>query len=132
MVVSPLYLERFGMPESVHDLNPTYCLRYENYPLWQFIENGHQIKFRPAGCIVCNNGYALVQMAKTGLGIINIPKFLIKDELENGELIPILTHLVQEKFDISLLYPHRRHLSPKVKVAIEFFTDLMCRQQAFL
>lgn len=132
LVASPLYIQRFGMPEHLASLDPSHCLRYENYPIWQFIENGQQLKFRPTGSVACNNGYALVQMAKSGLGVINIPKFLIKNELESGELVPILSHLAQEKFDISLLYPHRRYLSPKVKVAIEFFTDLMRHQQAFL
>lgn len=132
IVASPLYLAKIGTPLTLKDLDSHTCLLYENHQQWHFIENGHQIKYRPNGKVVSNNGHALVQMAKAGLGIINIPKFLIKDELASGALVPILTQLNQEKFDISLLYPHRRYLSPKVKIAIAFFEQLMEEQQDFL
>ncbi|AUI65484.1 MULTISPECIES: LysR family transcriptional regulator [Glaesserella] len=132
VVASPDYLAKFGTPQTALELQEHQCLLYETQHFWQFNENGHQIKFKPQGQVYSNNGYALVQMAKAGQGIINIPKFLIKDELATQELIPILHHVEQEPLDISLLYPNRRYLSPKVKVAIEFFTQLMKEQKDFL
>ena len=71
-------------------------------------------------------------MAKDHQGIINIPKCLVTKELKTGELIPILEHLDQRKLDISLLYPNRRYLSPKVKVFIDFLTTLMKEQKEAL
>ena len=59
-------------------------------------------------------------------------EILIKDELAAQELVPVLHHIEQEPLDISLLYPNRRYLSPKVKVAIEFFTQLMQEQKPYL
>ena len=132
VVASPDYLTKYGEPITALELQSHQCLVYENQQLWQFNENGHQIKFKPQSRVQSNNGYALVQMAKAGLGIINIPKFLVRDELENGSLIPVLPNLVQERLDISLLYPHRRYLSPKVKVAISFFEELMKEQSDHL
>ena len=132
IVASPQYLAQYGEPITALELQQHQCLLYEGQQTWQFNENGHHIKFKPQSRVYSNNGYALVQMAKANLGIIQIPKFLLKDELASGKLIPILNHLEQEKLDISLLYPHRRYLSPKVKVAIEFFTTLMKEQKAYL
>lgn len=132
LLASPAYLETSGSPTTLDDLTKHRCLVYEHYPIWQLQEQGNTTKFRPNGVAFGNNGYALVQMAKAGLGIINIPKFLVKDELASGELVPILCNLIQDPIDISLLYPHRRYLSPKVKVAISFFEQLMKTQQAFL
>ncbi|MDP0030607.1 LysR family transcriptional regulator [Glaesserella parasuis] len=132
IVASPRYFEKFGTPQTALELQQHQCLLYENQTLWQFNENGHQIKLKPQSQVYSNNGYALVQMARAGHGIINIPKFLLKDELASGELIPILPHLEQELLDISLLYPNRRYLLPKVKVTIEFFSQLMQEQKIHL
>ncbi len=54
----------------------------------------------------------LVQMAKAGLGIINIPKFLIKHELKKRRVDSYYAFLTQN-LTTSLLYPNRRYLSPK-------------------
>lgn len=132
LACSPSYLTTSEVLNSAEELERHRCLVYENLPVWHFNSQGQPLKFRPQGRVFSNNGYALVQMAKAGLGIINIPKFLIKDELESGALVPVLPQLAQEKFDISLLYPHRRYLSPKVKAAIAFFEQLMKEQQPFL
>lgn len=132
LVASPDYLQMYGMPQTFSELEQHQCLLYEYHQQWQFSENNHQIKFKPQGKILSNNGYALVQMAKAGIGIINIPKFLVKDELASGQLVQILPQLSQSTLDISLLYPNRRYLSPKVKVAIEFFKQLMKDQQEFI
>lgn len=132
IVASPSYLAKAGEPQTSQDLQEHLCLLYENQHFWQFYENDQIVKFKPQSQVYSNNGYALVQMAKAGQGIINIPKFLIKDELAQGELVPILSHLKQDTLDISLLYPNRRYLSPKVKVAIEFFSQLMQEQKEFI
>lgn len=132
IVASPHYLEKNGTPLHLNDLDKHNVLLYEHYAQWQLSQDSTHIKYRPQGQVYSNNGYALVQMAKSGLGIINIPKFLVKDELANGELIPILPQFSSPPIDISLLYPHRRYLSPKVKVAIAFFEQLMQEQRAFL
>ncbi len=132
IVASPDYLKKHGIPQTSQELQQHACLLYETQHTWQFNEHGQIVKFKPQSQVYSNNGYALVQMAKAGQGIINIPKFLIKNELADGELIPILDHLEQEALDISLLYPNRRYLSPKVKVAIEFFSQLMQEQKEFI
>ncbi|MCK3656879.1 LysR family transcriptional regulator [Pasteurellaceae bacterium Macca] len=125
IVASPHYLAQHGTPKTLPDLEQHNCLCYANNPIWLLREEGQEVKFKPQGKLFSNNGYALVQMAKAGLGIINSPKFLIQEAIEKGELVPILTHLTHSPIDISLLYPHRRYLSPKVKVMIEFLAQLM-------
>lgn len=132
IVASPDYLAHYGTPAGVDELSQHSCLVYENHPIWTLYHQETSVKFRPTSKVFSNNGHALVQMAKSGLGIINIPKFLLKDELASGELVPVLSHLHQEPLDISLLYPHRRYLSPKVKVTIAFFEQLMEEQGEFL
>lgn len=125
IVASPHYLATYGTPQTTLDLQQHRCLTYENQAIWHFNENGRNAKFKPYSNVMSNNGYALVQMAKAGLGIILIPKFLVKDELDSGDLVAFLDHSKQTPLDINLLYPNRRYLSPKVKVAIQFFEQLI-------
>ncbi|WP_301099664.1 LysR family transcriptional regulator [Otariodibacter sp.] len=132
IVASPAYLEEYGTPTSIEELDDHQCLIYGEQNFWLFNDNGVNVKCKLNGKIHSNNGQSLVKMAKAGLGIINVPKFLVKDEIMKGRLIAILPHLEQEKLDISLLYPHRRYLSPKVKVAIEFLSKLMDEQREYL
>lgn len=132
LVASPAYLAKFGEPTTLEELTSRGCLLYEHHNQWKFIQQGQKSTIKPEGKIYSNNGYALVQMAKAGLGIINIPKFLIKEELKNGELVPVMPFLEQEPLQISLLYPNRRYLSPKVRVLIDFFSQLMEEQQQYL
>lgn len=132
LVASPSYLAKFDEPKTLDELNQHSCLLYEYHPHWIFTRQGQKSTIKPNSQLHSNNGYAMVQMAKAGIGIINIPKFLIKNELEKGELIPIMPFLEQEPLQISLLYPNRRYLSPKVRVLIDFFTQLMQEQQEFI
>ncbi|MDO4698156.1 MAG: LysR family transcriptional regulator [Pasteurellaceae bacterium] len=131
LVASPTYLTEYGTPHTLDELEQHQCLIYEGHQIWQFQQENQMVKFKPKGNIYSNNGYSLVQMAKSGLGIINIPKFLVKNELSSGELVHILPNLRQAPLDINVLYPHRRYLSPKVRVAIEFFVELMKEQKVF-
>ena len=132
IVASPEYLAIHGTPRSIQDLDQHTCLLYENHQTWDFSFSEETLRYKAKGRIYSNNGYSLVQMAKDHQGIINIPKCLVTKELKTGELIPILEHLDQRKLDISLLYPNRRYLSPKVKVFIDFLTTLMKEQKEAL
>lgn len=134
LVASPTYLTENGLPQSLTELEHHNCLLYERQQTWIFQQNGEEIKIRPKSNIISNNGYALVQMAKAHLGLLYLPKFLVKEELATGDLVPVLAHssIQSDRVDISLLYPHRRYLSPKVKVLIEFLRLLMQEQQADL
>lgn len=55
-----------------------------------------------------------------GVGIAPLPSFLMRDAVASGALEPIL-----EEFELYpdahafVIYPHRRFLSPKVKVFVE-------------
>lgn len=132
MVASPQYLEKYGTPKTIEDLDHHQCLVYQGDRQWRIIQEGKEIFYQPPARVQSNNGYALVQMAKSHQGIINVPKFLMQNELATGELVPIMTEFQLDKLDISLLYPHRRFLSPKVKVFMEYITMLLEEQKAAL
>ncbi|ABY69264.1 LysR family transcriptional regulator [Actinobacillus pleuropneumoniae] len=132
LIASPDYLAKQGTPENLEQLTEHTCLIYENHQQWQFTDGDQKVKIKPNAHVISNNGYALLQMTKAGQGIVNLPLFLAKEDINAGRLIEILPQYKQHSIDISVLYPHRRYLSPKVKVLIEFLSKLMQERQQYL
>lgn len=132
LLASPEYLAKHGTPENLAQLAEHTCLIYENHQQWQFTDGDQKVKIKPNAHVISNNGYALLQMTKAGQGIVNLPLFLAKEEISAGKLVEILPKYKQHSIDISILYPHRRYLSPKVKVLIEFLANLMQERHQYL
>ncbi|SUT91892.1 LysR family transcriptional regulator [Actinobacillus lignieresii] len=132
LIASPDYLAKQGTPENLEQLTEHTCLIYENHQQWQFMDGEQKMKIKPNAHVISNNGYALLQMTKAGQGIVNLPLFLVKEEISAGNLVEILPQYKQHSIDISVLYPHRRYLSPKVKVFIEFLSKLMEDRHQYL
>ncbi|EFM96671.1 LysR family transcriptional regulator [Actinobacillus pleuropneumoniae] len=132
LIASPDYLAKQGTPENLEQLTEHTCLIYENHQQWQFMNGEQKVKIKPNAHVISNNGYALLQMTKAGQGIVNLPLFLVKEEISAGNLVEILPQYKQHSIDISVLYPHRRYLSPKVKVFIEFLSKLMEDRHQYL
>lgn len=132
LIASPDYLAKQGTPENLEQLTEHTCLIYENHQQWQFMDGEQKMKIKPNAHVISNNGYALLQMTKAGQGIVNLPLFLVKEEIRAGNLVEILPQYKQHSIDISVLYPHRRYLSPKVKVFIEFLSKLMEDRHQYL
>lgn len=126
-VASPDYLAKRGIPQTPEDLENHDCLLYKtqgNQVYWTFNHQQQMEKIKMHSKLVCNNGLTLTQLAKSGLGIINSPYFLIDKELQSGELVEVLADYRQQKLDLHLLYPNRRHLPAKVRAFMEFIESL--------
>jgi DNA-binding transcriptional LysR family regulator len=51
---------------------------------------------------------------------VRIPKFILKGELETGELVELFTDYQPMEINVYLVYPSRKHLSPKVRAFIDY------------
>jgi DNA-binding transcriptional LysR family regulator len=93
---SPEYLKQHGTPNVPEDLTEHQCVIFKNQSVavdyWPFKQkNGDITKVRVQNKIATDDGRALVEMARLGLGIIMIDALLIREDVENGDLMPILT-----------------------------------------
>ncbi|STY63034.1 LysR substrate-binding domain-containing protein [Mannheimia haemolytica] len=77
------------------------------------------VKFQPQGNLTANNGFLLQHYAKQGLGILWSPQDSIQTELDNGNLVPILTDWAMQYEGYHLYYPDRRQNSPLLKALID-------------
>jgi DNA-binding transcriptional LysR family regulator len=78
------------------------------------------------GNLVSNSGETLRRAALAGVGIWLAAGFLVHDDLESGELVRILPDYRPVEFAMNAVYPHRHHLSAKVRT----FIDLLALRRA--
>jgi len=124
------YLEKHGRPQALAELAERNCLRHVSYPYgdeWHFVDRkGGAASVRVAGNLVSSSGETLHRAALAGVGIFLAPGFLIHDDLEAGNLIRLLPDYRPVEFSMNAVYPHRHHLSAKVRT----FIDLLVRHAA--
>ena len=131
-VASPSYLARCGEPESPDDLDHHWAVNYASPSTgriepWEWLEGG-VMRTRPMrGRVTVNNAEAYIACCLAGLGLIQIPAYDVRDHLDAGELIEVMPGYRAEPLPMTLLYPHRRHLSRRVQVFADWLIDLLDR-----
>jgi DNA-binding transcriptional LysR family regulator len=93
---SPDYIQKKGLPSSPETLHDHDCLVFKNQnatlDYWPFQQaNGDIKKVKIKSPVTTDDSRALVEMARLGLGIMMIDPLLIKDDIENQRLLPVLT-----------------------------------------
>ncbi len=123
---APAYFARHGRPLRPADLKQHACLRYTNLPLgeeWRFSGPPLVETVRIAGPFAANNGEALREAALAGLGLIMAPTFIVGPDLLAGRLETVLTDYGDDAGAVFAVYPHKRHLSAKVRAFIDFLAE---------
>jgi DNA-binding transcriptional LysR family regulator len=119
---SPTYLAKRGQPRHPADLAEHSCLIFYDSPwarAWHFTGPDGDLPVRISGSLEVNSGDALRLAALLGQGLIYAPIFLVADDLKARQLIPVLKDFLPAELSIDALYPHRRHLSAKVRSFID-------------
>jgi len=121
---SPDYVSTFGIPHSLSELEQHNCLQ-GTLDYWRFQEHGKTRNVRVKGNLSCNSGHALVDAAIKGIGITQLPDYYVLPYLEDGQLLPLLEQNRQPDEGIWALYPHNRHLSPKVRMLLDYLSEAL-------
>ncbi|MGP5501866.1 LysR family transcriptional regulator [Psychrobacter faecalis] len=123
---APAYLEKYGIPHSLSDLNQHNCL-LGTRDYWHFIENGKNAdkekNLRVSGTVQYNSGHSLVDAALKGLGIVQLPDYYVQQYLASGELVSLLDDYREPEESIWAIYPHNRHLSPKIRLLVDYLAE---------
>ena len=61
------------------------------------------------------------------LGFIQVPRYHLAAQLEAGTLVEVLADFKPAPMPVSVLYPHHRQLSPRVRVFVDWVADVMGR-----
>ncbi|MCS3432610.1 LysR family transcriptional regulator [Klebsiella sp. BIGb0407] len=127
---SPDYLARFGYPETLDDLTSHAVVHYalnlgtrpQGFEVWtdnttRWVKTG--------GMLTVNSTETYQASCLAGLGIIQVPRIGVKSLLKQGSLTEILPQYRAEPMPVSLLYPHRRNLSRRVHLFMEWLTGVL-------
>ena len=87
---------------------------------WRIVVDGEAIA-APINSILCsNNGDVLRSAALAGLGVAELPTFLIGPDIEAGRLQTVLDRFPQPAFGIHALYASNRYLAAKTRAFVDF------------
>jgi LysR family transcriptional regulator for bpeEF and oprC len=64
-------------------------------------------------------------------GIVKVANYVVRPYLESGQLTQVLTDWTAEQSPISVMYPQSRHLSAKVRVFVDWVSDLIQQDPTF-
>lgn len=116
---APAYIDKYGIPYALNELGEHNCL-LGTRDYWHFKEAGKERNIRVTGSVQYNSGYSLVDAALKGLGIVQLPDYYVQKYLESGELLSLLDNYREPEEQIWAVYPHNRHLSPKIRLLVDF------------
>ncbi|WP_096704538.1 LysR family transcriptional regulator [Magnetospirillum sp. 15-1] len=126
---SPAYLARRGTPVRPEDLAGHDCLTHGGrvHSEWRFTgDDGKPLQVEVRGRFDADNGDVLRDMALAGLGIVLLPSFFLGDDIRAGKLVPLLEKYVPLDSSLNAVYPHGRHLSPKVRAFVDHLAATFC------
>lgn len=130
------YIAKHGKPQRLADLAAHNCMRHVNYPYqdeWRFIDRkGVPVAAKIAGNLVTNSGETLRRAALQDVGISLAAGFLVHGDLEAGRLVRLLPEYRPLDFAMNVIYPHRNHVSAKVRIFIDLLAQHSTDQQKLI
>jgi len=123
-VAAPSYLKRHGRPTHPMHLAEHKCFGYaylSTAGVWTYTNGaGEQASVRPAGPLRVNNGEAVLPAVIAGLGIADLPDFIIGDAIASGAVEVILEGWKQVEGAVHLVMPPGGPRPARVEVLSEF------------
>ena len=131
---SPAYLARHGVPTHPRQIVA------EDFPVAGYFSNStgvlqpiellvrdKPVLIEPKHSIVVNESNAHLACALAGLGLVHTLDFMVRPSIERGELVAVLQEYRPKPLEVFVVYPPSRQLSTKVRVFIEWVTQIYGR-----
>ncbi|MGJ4917817.1 LysR family transcriptional regulator [Bradyrhizobium sp. HKCCYLRH2060] len=130
-VAAPSYLKRHGRPTHPMHLAEHKCFGYaylSTAGVWHYTNAaGEQASVRPAGQLRVNNGEALLPAVRAGLGIADLPDFIVGDAIASGEVEVVLKGWSQPEGAMHLVMPPGGPRPARVEVLTEFLVKELAK-----
>jgi LysR family transcriptional regulator, regulator for bpeEF and oprC len=126
---APSYLAAHGQPRHPGELTAHRCINHFSPRTgkifeWVFAKNGKRIPTLLRGYIALDDENSYVAAAEAGLGVAQIPAFVLKEAMERGSLELLLGDWFAEPAPLNVVYPQNRHLSVKIRVFVDWVAEL--------
>jgi len=126
---SPAYLRKYGEPKSLAELSEHRAVNYVSrttaklFP-FEFMVDGELQEVSIQGALSVFGAEIYSASAVAGLGIIQCPHYRMAELIEQGVMREILPDTPPPSMPVSVLYPQNRHLSPRVRVFVDWLAEV--------
>ncbi|MGF6539275.1 DNA-binding transcriptional LysR family regulator [Paraburkholderia youngii] len=128
-VASPSYLATYGEPADPGALSTHRAVNYVSsatgkpLPL-EFRVDGRDTALVLPSAVSVSGAELYAGAAIAGLGIVQVPRYRVADELAAGRLRVILADYPPPPMPVSVLYPQNRQLSSRVRVFAQWLREI--------
>ena len=126
LCAAPQYLHRAGAPQHPAELRLHAVLAYSLWARgdeWQFDGPMGAVSVKTAPFMRTNSGDTCRAAALQGQGIVMQPSFMVGPDLAAGTLVELMPQYRGLELGIHAIYPTRKHVSPKVRLLIDFLVE---------
>jgi len=127
---APSYFEEQGIPKTPEDLKEHSCL--VNWAIlrdeWHFRGATGDKIIKVSGRMQANVADPLRIAAINGLGLVMLPQYIVGRDIQKGKLEVVLQNYSRAPLSVHALYPHRKYLSTKVRMFLEFLQQWLQKQ----
>lgn len=122
---SARYLAQHGVPHTLDDLDEHQAVGYfslrspRHYPLEFMVQGTCETRMLP-GRLAVSGADAYIAGGRAGLGLIQVPRYGVRQWLENGELVELLPDMPPPDMPLYIMYPAGHFLAPRVSVFIDW------------
>lgn len=121
LCASPQYFKEHGVPDKLQDLLQHKYIGHVSRPSSQRIKLKSEYKLDIKPYLIVNKVAAMVECAKSGLGLIQIPLYIAQPLLESGQLMGVLEKYQAIDENVYYYYSKFRYVQPKVRKFIDYF-----------
>ena len=121
---SPAYIARYGAPDHPKDLLHHRCIGWRPGPdtapwRWEFEQDGKPFDVMVDPQVTTNDLRLMLRVALAGGGITFAPRDCMRDHLDSGALVPMLTDYLPPFAGFYLYFPQRKHMAPKLRALVD-------------
>jgi DNA-binding transcriptional LysR family regulator len=126
LFAAPSYLEHAGRPRTLSELKNHTAVLFRvpttgRERPWNFRSGGRNVDFLAKSRVRVDHGDALVQAAVQGMGIGQVPHYMVNDEFKSGSLIELLPALRPAPMPIWAVMPSARLIPRRVRALLDLF-----------
>jgi DNA-binding transcriptional LysR family regulator len=130
---APSYIARYGRPTDPAELEAEHlAVSYMNaltgqYFPFDFTCDGTKVEVRCRSRFSVSEGAAYVAAGLAGLGVIQVPLFMVQEAIATGTLMTLLDDWKVAPRPLYLVYPPNRHVSVRLRAFIDWAAALFAR-----
>lgn len=128
LVAAPDYLKSRKAPKEPADLQEHDCIIYHRWgrdDVWWFDSPGKTVSVSVRGRFRANSSDAVRRAALSGHGIALLSHLLVREDISAGRLRVLMPAFPPARFPLTIVYPSRRNLPPRVRAVIQYLSEIV-------